>query len=345
MRPSHSIWLALIVTGFAGSSTFAQNPAPTPMTPTPMTVVERPTGTAATVNGQAIPEVAVYRRLRTVPAAEQPQARAEIINYLVDLVLIDQYLVAQKFLVEPKEIDDQLTTFKDDLKKAGQDYAKFLMSLVINEDELKQEIAAELRWEKFLNKQATDEVLKKLFEGNVDMFDGSKVRARHILLSPNATDPTKVQEATAMLKQIKTSIEAEVAAAVAKLPATADALAREQERCKTMDALFAGNAREKSSCPSKRDGGDLNWFHRAGSMVEPFAKAAFALKPFQITEPIQTQFGVHLIMVTARQPGQPTKFEEVKEAVRETYEVRLREAMATQLRDPMRSKIQITPVK
>ena len=47
-------------------------------------------------------------------------------------------------------------------------------------------------------------------------------------------------------------------------------------------------------------------------MVEPFAKAAFALKPYEMTDVVATEFGYHLILVTARKQGTPKKFEEVK---------------------------------
>jgi parvulin-like peptidyl-prolyl isomerase len=75
-------------------------------------------------------------------------------------------------------------------------------------------------------------------------------------------------------------------------------------------------------------------------MVEPFAAAAFALKPFEMSQPVQTQFGVHLILVTARKAGQETKFEQVKEEVREVYCNKLRESMVAQLR--ARATIQIS---
>jgi len=334
MRFRRALALALVAAGLTQASATAQNAQP-------ITAPERPAGVAATVNGQPILEVAVHRRLRTVPATEQATARGEIINYLVDLVLIDQYLVGQKLVVDPSEVETHLGNFQKDLKDAGQDYAKFLANLLITEAELRQEIAAELRWEKFLAKQVTDEALQKMFTTTMEMFDGSKVRARHILLTPDAKDAAAVQQAQATLKAIKAQVEAEAAGVVAKLPETADALQKEQARCKKMDELFAQAARDKSSCPSKRDGGDLGKFHRAGSMVEPFAKAAFALKPFEVSEVVPTQFGYHLIMVTAREPGQPTKFEEVKEAVKETYEVRLKDAMSAQLR--ARSKIEVSP--
>ncbi len=61
---------------------------------------------------------------------------------------------------------------------------------------------------------------------------------------------------------------------------------------------FADAAKEVSLCPSGHDGGDLGFFKR-GVMVKPFEDAAFALKNIgDISEPVQTQFGWHLIQLT-----------------------------------------------
>lgn len=62
-------------------------------------------------------------------------------------------------------------------------------------------------------------------------------------------------------------------------------------------ADFTELAMEHSQCPSKRDGGDLRFFGR-GMMVKPFEDAAFNLEVGQISEPVQTQFGWHLIKLT-----------------------------------------------
>lgn len=60
---------------------------------------------------------------------------------------------------------------------------------------------------------------------------------------------------------------------------------------------FEDLAKEYSKCPSGRDGGDLRWFGK-GMMVKPFEDAAFSLKKGEISEPIETQFGWHLIKLT-----------------------------------------------
>lgn len=59
-------------------------------------------------------------------------------------------------------------------------------------------------------------------------------------------------------------------------------------------ASFSKLASEKSMCPSKKKGGDLGIFGR-GQMVREFEVAAFALDKGQISQPIKTKFGWHLI--------------------------------------------------
>lgn len=296
---------------------------------------------AATVNGQPVTEVAVERGLKRVPPAEHAKARPEILNYLVDNVLIDQYLTAQKVAAEPKEVEVRVAEIKNEVKKQGQDYAKMLTELMLTDEELRSQVAADVRWEKYTLAQGNEATLKELFAKHTEMFDGSMVRARHILLSP--TGAAALAQAKAQLQQIKAQLEAQVTADLAKLPDNADALARDQARCDRLSELFAEQAKKISACPSKAEGGDLNWFPRAGSMVEPFAAAAFALKPGQLSDPVQTPFGYHLILVTGRKPGAPTKFEDVKEEVREIYCQQLRDGLVAQLR--AKAQIVITPAK
>lgn len=63
---------------------------------------------------------------------------------------------------------------------------------------------------------------------------------------------------------------------------------------------FAQAAEEVSLCPSGQNGGDLGFFGK-GMMVKPFEDAAFSMENIgEVSEPVQTQFGWHLIQLTGK---------------------------------------------
>lgn len=82
---------------------------------------------------------------------------------------------------------------------------------------------------------------------------------------------------------------------------------------------FAKLAREFSKDPgSAANGGDLGVFGR-NMMVKPFEDVAFRLKPDEISEPVETEFGIHLIRVTETKGGAVRPFDEVKGEIETTY--------------------------
>ena len=83
----------------------------------------------------------------------------------------------------------------------------------------------------------------------------------------------------------------------------------------TSGAISFEEAAEKySTCPSKEQGGNLGSFSR-GMMVPEFEEASFTLPIGEVSEPVQTQFGYHIIKVTDRTEKNIKAFEDVKEDV------------------------------
>ena len=298
-----------------------------------------PAGVAATVNGQQITETAVQRGLKRLPKEKQTEARTEILDFLIDNVLVDQHLQQLRIEVDKKEIEARFEQMRNEIKKSGQTYEKVLEQLQLTEEELRAQLTAELRWEKYCQEQVKDLDLQNFFDKNREMFDGSMVRGRHILIAPPTKDALAGEQAKKKVTQMKEQLEEDVARELAKLPAGTENLVREKARTRYLDDAFAKLARAESSCPSKEQGGDLGWFPRAGSMVEPFARAAFALKPYELSEAVATPFGYHLILVTDLRKGKETKFEDIKEVVRDVYSEQIRTGLCGRLKVKARIEI------
>ncbi len=102
-------------------------------------------------------------------------------------------------------------------------------------------------------------------------------------------------------------------------------------------ADFATLAQEKSTGPSKTQGGDLGWF-AAEQMVPEFSQAAFALQPVSVTPtPVKTQFGWHVIKVEDRRANTPPSFEEMRNQI----SVQLTQEIVRDYLDDLRKDVKV----
>jgi len=127
---------------------------------------------------------------------------------------------------------------------------------------------------------ASDEDAKKFYDEHPDQFtQPERVHVRHILISDDVT--------------------------------SADAIAKVQADLKA-GVSFDEVAKSRSLCPSAAQGGDLGEVSK-GQMVPEFEAAAFALKdPGDLSEPVKTQFGWHIIRLEGRTPSSLEPFDTVK---------------------------------
>ncbi len=91
-------------------------------------------------------------------------------------------------------------------------------------------------------------------------------------------------------------------------------LAKEiKEKIASNELSFEDAASQYSSCPSKEQGGNLGSFSK-GMMVPEFEEVAFVLPVGEVSDPVKTQFGYHLIKVSDKKDSSTKAFEEIKES-------------------------------
>lgn len=146
--------------------------------------------------------------------------------------------------------------------------------------------------EKFADKgTVTDQQISEYYEENIETFKKKKeVKARHILLKLDQKAPKEEEEkvkekALSLLKKARGGED------------------------------FAALAKEHSEGPSGKDGGDLGYFS-SGQMVKPFEEAAFKLKKGEISEPVRTTFGYHLIKMDDIRGGTIKTLDQAHEEVK-----------------------------
>jgi peptidyl-prolyl cis-trans isomerase C len=100
---------------------------------------------------------------------------------------------------------------------------------------------------------------------------------------------------------------------------------------------FATVAKEKSK-DTNAEGGDLGFFAR-GQMLKPFEDAAFALDVGEISEPVQTQFGWHIIKVEEKRDQAVPSFDQVKSAIEAQLVQQKAQAVVTNLRNAAKIEI------
>ena len=170
-------------------------------------------------------------------------------------------------------------------------------------DYLKRRALRELYFDKVIKNSVTEAEARKIYDEQVKLLKPEEeVSAQHILVDT----------------------EAEAKALKEKIDKGAD---------------FAQLAKENSKDPgSKDDGGNLGYFGH-GQMVPQFEEVAFKLQKGQVSDPVKTQFGWHIIKLDDRRAKQPPAFDVVKDRIMQSLLLRKAQQTAVALRG--KSKIEI----
>ena len=208
--------------------------------------------------------------------------KEQVLERLIFTEIILSEASRQSIELSEEELDETMGEFMDFIR-GDEDLNAFMEENNIGEDYFRTEIHKELLMMKYHehfreNLEISEEDARAYYDNNPDMFSFSQVAASHILVEADEEEKAK---------ELKTQLDE--------------------------GADFAALAEEHSICPSGIQGGDLGFFSR-GQMVPAFEEAAFNMEPGEISDPVQTEFGWHIIKVTDR-VDQTDDFEEAQEYI------------------------------
>lgn len=233
-----------------------------------------------------------------VPTDKEKDLQQFLLNQLIAGELM--YQIAKKTDLKDREtrVDEEFAKLKARFSK-DEDYQKALKEQGITERELREMVRRNVVIDSYIEKTilpkqaVTAAEIKEFYDKNPDAFImPEQARASHILITvdPKAGDAEKKKARSkidALLKQARAGID------------------------------FAKLAEENSGCPSSKQGGDLGYFGK-GQMVKPFEDAAFAMKPGDISDVVETQFGYHIIKLLEKKASSKVPLDDVKTRIEES---------------------------
>tara|TARA_B100001248_G_scaffold255561_1_gene235456 strand:- start:1858 stop:2727 length:870 start_codon:yes stop_codon:yes gene_type:complete len=285
---------------------------------------------AIKVNDQVIPSWAIERQAQSLyeQVARGMQGKPQEVIQLaaIDLAkerMIDQSLMAQesnrrKYKIDPEEVNKGMKRWmRDNGGKKAIEKAKH--PAIKDRDDLRREVLAQLRYNRLLEEESscdipTDEEAREYYDNRPDLFTSEEmVSASHIL------------------KKASSDEEFENA---------------EKEILSIRDRLLGGEDFVKCVQEESDDGGNdgnLGTFGK-GRMVPEFEKAAFSLEPDQLSEPVKTQFGWHVIKLHEKQESKLTPFDDLKEKIIEYLHERKKDKVFDFFLDELKAKAKIEEV-
>ena len=268
----------------------------------------------AVVNGQAIPREeweAAVRKLPPPPANISAEARKaaamQALPLMINSLLRRQSLNKQGPPPPASEVQARMTQLETALRQSKKTLADYYRETGLDEAKLRSGIAAETQWQTYLARRLSQEDLKKYYEENKDMFDGSKIRVAHIVY----TIPPGDAKSEAAGKDYMEKVRLEL----------------------LKGADFASLARQYSHDKTSAErGGDLGWFPPRKADPDLFIRTASSMKKGEVSGLVRTEYGLHIIQIADFQPGKPSRFEEMQESVKDVYADELKVSIILQQR-------------
>lgn len=297
----------------------APAPAPAPasrLSPAKLTEV------LATINGEKITrgELLDFLNRYEIPPENEEQIYSDAIETLVNMKLVSQFLTRQNIKVSEERVTEAVNQLEKQLKADGSSLAQALVESNKSMKEVRDEYSNRIRWIDYVKLRGTDAELKKYAESHKDLLSGTQIRASHILMK---VEPTTSAAEKEQIKQKLINLKKDIEA-------------------KKITFAEAANKNSEDPANSENGGGDIGFFGLNSGIVEEFGQAAFALKPGQISDPVETPYGFHLILITDRQEKPKVDYEQNKPLILNAYAAELQKDLLVAQRKA--AKVDIKPM-
>lgn len=259
----------------------------------------------ATANGANITaaDLEFQYLLHKTPPRDRAARRDALVQGLIDQKLMSQFLESKQVHANTAEIDSQVAAVKGLIERSGRKPEELLEKIGVSETVLRKTLELPFAWKTYVRQTVSEEQLAKYFEDHRRQFDGTRIRAAHIVL----TSPPDWTEADRLTAESK--------------------LNDLRRKILAGELTFADAAKQHSQSPSAADGGDLGWIKDGSGVPAEIAEAAGTLKAGEISEPIVTRYGIHLVTVTEVRPGQFSLEDVRPELLKELGETMWREKL------------------
>ncbi len=241
-----------------------------------------------------------------------------VLNHLIVKTILEEEVNKRGIKVTNKELEEAIDKIIDKMGSKEM-LTKTLKQNGVEIKDFKEDVKTQVKLRKLAHLTAdtkvTDKDVKDFYEKNKPLFThGEQVRAYHILLSNN---PAQIeQEIAASSKQeiAPEELKKRVGTKVKEVNELAKKLSKELQQD---NSKFPSYAKQYSQdYMSAQRGGDLGYFEKE-RMVPAFSKAAFSAKPNTVTDPVQTEYGLHIIWVTDRKAAGTEPFDKIKSDIKE----------------------------
>jgi len=223
--------------------------------------------------------------------------RKQALDWLIANALLRAAAEKQLIEVKEEEIESAIAMVKRNFR-SDEEFNQILFAENLSQKKFRENITTDIKVQKLLDQEVikqvaeiTKEEANKYYKENEAQFtEPSKVRARHILV-----------------KLKKDASEAEMEPVLKKVALIHERILKGDD--------FALLAKTYSEDPAAVKGGDLGFFAR-GEMVKSFEDAVFALKVGEISDPVRTDFGFHIIKLEEVKDPTVIPFEKIEEKIK-----------------------------